>query len=82
MSKSPLNAAQRAGVASLVFVALLLSTGFAARASELQATKDFADVANTVERYIAKYGAEHVLLVLDIDNTVMSMDSEVRGRPI
>lgn len=77
MSKSPLNAAQRAGVASFLFLALVLSTGFAVRASELQATKDFADVANAVERYIAKYGAEHVLLVLDIDNTVMSMDSDL-----
>src|SRR6476660_2126319 len=77
MSKSPLNAAQRAGVASLVFLALLLSTGFAARASELQATKDFADVAKAVEGYAAKFGAEHVLLVMDIDNTVMSMDSDL-----
>jgi hypothetical protein len=77
MSKSLLNAAQRAGVASFLFLALLLSTGFAARASELQATKDFADVAKTVEGYAAKYGAEHVLLALDIDNTVMSMDSDL-----
>ena len=77
MSKSPLNAAQRAGVASLVFLALVLSAGLAARASELQATKDFADVAKTVEGYVAKYGAEHVLLVLDIDNTVMSMDTDL-----
>jgi hypothetical protein len=77
MSKSPLNAAQRAGAASFLFIALVLSTGFVARASELQATKDFADVANAVQRYMAKYGAEHVLLVLDIDNTVMSMDSDL-----
>jgi hypothetical protein len=77
MSKSPLNAAQRAGVVSLVFLALLLSTGFAARASELLATKDFADAAKAVEGYVSKYGAEHVLLVLDIDNTVMSMDSDL-----
>jgi hypothetical protein len=61
----------------LVFLALLLSTGFAARASELQATKDFSDVAKTVDGYVAKFGAEHVLLVLDIDNTVMSMDSDL-----
>src|SRR5262245_20901150 len=77
MSTSPLNAARRAGVASFLFLALLLSSDFAARASELQATKDFADAARTVEDYVAKYGAEHVLLVLDIDNTVMSMDSDL-----
>jgi hypothetical protein len=77
MSKSPLNAARRAGVASFLFLALLLGTGFAARASELQATADFADAARTAEDYVARFGAEHVLLVLDIDNTVMSMDSDL-----
>ena len=77
MSKSLLSAAQRALIASCVAVALLLSTGLAGWASELQATKDFADVAATVRQYVAKFGAEHVLLVLDIDNTVMSMDSDL-----
>jgi hypothetical protein len=77
MSTSSLNAIRRAGVASFLCLALLLSACIAARASELQATKDFADVAKTVEAYIAKYGAEHVLLVLDIDNTVMSMDTDL-----
>ena len=77
MSKSPLNAAQRAGIASLFFLALVLSTSFGARASELQATKDFADVAKAVEGYITKYGAEHVVLVMDIDNTIMSMDTDL-----
>jgi hypothetical protein len=77
MITSPLNATRRAGLASFVSVALLLSIGIAARASELQSTKDFADVAKTVDAYIAKYGAEHVLLVLDIDNTVMSMDTDL-----
>ncbi len=77
MNKSPLNAARRAGVASFFFLALILSTGSATRASELQATRDFADAARAVEDYVAKYGAEHVLLVLDIDNTVMSMDSDL-----
>src|SRR6185295_18717317 len=70
------NAAQRAVVA-FVLVALSLGGGFALRASELQATKDFADVAEAVNRYVDKYGAEHVLLALDIDNTVMSMDSDL-----
>jgi Protein of unknown function (DUF2608) len=77
MSKIRLNAVQRAGVASLVFLALVLSAGHAARASELQATGDFADVAKAVDRYAAKFGAEHVLLVMDIDNTVMSMDTDL-----
>ncbi|HEX5470659.1 MAG TPA: DUF2608 domain-containing protein, partial [Lacipirellulaceae bacterium] len=77
MCKSSLSVAQRAVVASLTLVALLLSAGQGVRASELLATKDFADVAKTVECYAQQYGAKHVLLVLDIDNTVMSMDSDL-----
>lgn len=77
MSTSPLNANRRAGIASFLSLALLLGASILARASELQATKDFADVAKAVDAYIAKYGAEHVLLVLDIDNTVMSMDTDL-----
>jgi hypothetical protein len=46
-------------------------------ASELRGTKDFADVAAAVKAAIEKYGAEHVLLALDIDNTVMAMDSDL-----
>jgi hypothetical protein len=77
MSTSPLNAIRRAWVASFLGVALLLTANVAVRGSELQSTKDFADVAKAVDAYIAKYGAEHVLLVLDIDNTVMSMDTDL-----
>jgi Protein of unknown function (DUF2608) len=77
MSNRPLNAAQRAGVVSLACLALVLTAGFAARGSELQATEDFADVAKAVGRYVATYGAEHVLLVMDIDNTVMSMETDL-----
>ncbi len=57
--------------------ALVLSGALAARASELRSTKDFADVVAAVERYIEKYGAEHVLLALDIDNTMMAMDNDL-----
>ncbi len=77
MSKSLLNAVPRARAASFLLVALLLLQSVAARASELLATKDFGDVATAVEAYVAKYGAEHVLLVLDIDNTIMSMDTDL-----
>lgn len=77
MSKSLLHAARRAAVASLLFAALILSAASAVRASELQASKDFADVAEAVNRYIDKFGPEHVLLALDIDNTIMSMDGDL-----
>jgi hypothetical protein len=30
-----------------------------------------------VERFVEEYGAEHVLLALDIDNTMMSMDNDL-----
>lgn len=46
-------------------------------ASELRSTKSFADIAAAVEKAVAKYGAEHVLLALDIDNTIMSMDNDL-----
>jgi hypothetical protein len=75
MTKS-LPAAQRAAIISFFLVALTLSAT-TARASELQATKDFADVAAAVEHYVEEFGAEHVVLVLDIDNTVMSMDGDL-----
>jgi hypothetical protein len=72
-----LLAAQRAALASLFLSALIVAPISVVRASELQATKDFADVAAAVNRDIEKFGAEHVLLVLDIDNTVMSMDGDL-----
>jgi len=71
------SARRRAAIGSFVFVAFILQASLAAWASELLATKDFADVAATVDRYVKEYGAEHVLLVLDIDNTVMSMDDDL-----
>lgn len=76
MSKRFLSAGERAVVALFVLAALVLDQGYV-RASELQATKNFADVAVAVEHYVEKFGAEHVLLALDIDNTVMSMDGDL-----
>jgi tRNA A-37 threonylcarbamoyl transferase component Bud32 len=63
--------------AAVWFQSLNVATRVALMASGLEATKDFADVAKAAERYIEKYGAEHVLMALDIDNTVMSMDTEL-----
>jgi Protein of unknown function (DUF2608) len=77
MSKSLLSVAQRAAVASFALVALLLCAVPGVLASDLLATKNFSDVAATVQHYAEQYGPKHVLLVLDIDNTIMSMDSEL-----
>jgi hypothetical protein len=67
----------RAHVVRCAIVALLLIAAPVARASELRGTKDFADVAAAVEAAVKKYGAGHVLLAMDIDNTVMSMDHDL-----
>ncbi|HVT27317.1 MAG TPA: DUF2608 domain-containing protein [Lacipirellulaceae bacterium] len=77
MSKSLLSVAQRAVVASLALAALVLNADSGLLASDLLATTDFAGVAATVQRYAEQYGPKHVLLVLDIDNTIMSMDSDL-----
>jgi len=77
MSKCLIGDKLRARIIWCVLVALVLSSASIAPASELRGTKDFADVAAAVERTVEKYGAEHVLLALDIDNTVMSMDNDL-----
>jgi hypothetical protein len=77
MSTRSTPASLRARTAACALLAFLLSAASAARASELRGTKDFADVMAAVERAVEKYGAEHVLLALDIDNTVMSMDHDL-----
>lgn len=77
MSEIPLSISLRAALMRCVVVALLLAGYQASRAAELRATSDFADVAAAVEQFVAKYGAEHVLLAMDIDNTMMSMDDDL-----
>ena len=46
-------------------------------ASDIIATDDFRDVAAAVMRYADEFGPEHVLLVLDIDNTLLAMNGEL-----
>jgi hypothetical protein len=77
MSNTLLKCARRAAVLRCALAALVLAAASAIQASELRATKDFADVAAVVNRYVEEFGAEHVLLVLDIDNTIMSMDTDL-----
>ncbi len=78
MTKTFLASVPRAAAAWCALAALLLS-GFAAVAlgSELRPTKEFADVAVAVNRYVEQFGAEHVLLILDVDNTIMAMDQDL-----
>jgi hypothetical protein len=77
MSKIYSMCAHRAAIFRCALVAFLLSVAPVTLASELRATKDFADVAAVVDRYVEEFGAEHVLLVLDIDNTIMAMDTDL-----
>src|SRR5690606_25516525 len=56
----------------------LLAVGWlaaVAAASEFRETEQFADAVAAVESYAAQYGAENVWLVLDIDNTLLAMQS-------
>ena len=48
-----------------------------AGASEFRESEDFADAVAAVDSYAAQYGAENVWLVLDIDNTLLAMQSDL-----
>jgi uncharacterized protein DUF2608 len=56
---------------------LVVGANAAALASDVRETDDFADVAKMVEQLADEFGPEHVLLVLDIDNTIMAMNHEL-----
>jgi len=42
-------------------------------------TSDFADVEKAAEVLIERHGAKNVLIVLDIDNTLLTMDQDLGG---
>ena len=75
MSKFTLDGARQCTIAWCA-VAAIIGNGFAAfaSASEITATDDFRDVAAAVVDYADEFGPEHVLLVLDIDNTLVAMN--------
>jgi hypothetical protein len=50
------------------------AAGAALLAGEVRTTANLKDVADVVDRYVEEYGAEHVLLVMDIDNTILAMN--------
>jgi hypothetical protein len=49
----------------------------AVQASGITATDDFRTVAAAVTQYADQLGPEHVLLVLDIDNTLLAMNGDL-----
>jgi hypothetical protein len=75
MRNLSLSSAPRAAVAWCALVVFaLLAAAHSAPAAEYRSIKDFRAVAESVNRYIEKYGADHVVLVVDIDNTVLAMN--------
>lgn len=65
----------RATVYWCILVALAwLAVPAADLAAEVRATFEFQDVVYAVERYAEQYGPEHVLLVVDVDNTLLAMN--------
>ncbi|HEY3393625.1 MAG TPA: DUF2608 domain-containing protein [Lacipirellulaceae bacterium] len=78
MAEILLRPARRAAIAVLV-AALAVGSRWAsvARSSEITASDDFRDVASVVARYADEFGPERVLLVLDIDNTLLAMNQDL-----
>lgn len=64
----------RFALSSLLLSAVVTPPAFAGGAIE---TRDFAEVVGVAEKAIAQYGAESVLLVCDIDNTLLAMNGEL-----
>jgi hypothetical protein len=56
-------------------VAVCLCFSVLSQAGELTDVADFAEVGAQVEQYTQKFKPENVLLVLDIDNTLLAMDT-------
>jgi len=76
MSKNSHRCGHRALVVYSVLAALVWSAVSTAvlPAGEVRTTADLKDVADVVDHYADQYGAEHVLLVVDIDNTLLAMN--------
>jgi Protein of unknown function (DUF2608) len=57
-----------------VSASLVFACAAAASATGYRTTSDFKDVASTIEQSADQFGPDHLLLVLDIDNTLLAMD--------
>ena len=75
MPSTRTNTAARIGFALRPAVAVFcLLLPAALRANEIIATDDFRNVAAAVAEYADEFGPERVLLVVDIDNTILAMN--------
>jgi hypothetical protein len=64
----------RRALFACTLVACAWSCAAAAGASSFRETNEFADALAITQSYVEQYGAEHVLFVVDIDNTLLAMD--------
>lgn len=65
----------RAVVAYGVLLALICASApTTLLAGDSRSTKDFRDAVEVAERYVEQFGPEHVLLVVDVDNTLLAMN--------
>jgi Protein of unknown function (DUF2608) len=76
---TPLPSRAARAVVSWYAALVIASCGWAASAAAggIQATKDFAEVAAAVDHYVDEFGPRHVLLVVDIDNTLLAMNQDL-----
>ncbi|RIK75903.1 MAG: hypothetical protein DCC67_14655 [Planctomycetota bacterium] len=77
MTRSPFETPARRPRPALIAALALLASASPAAASQLRETSDFADVVAAVADYANRYGAEQVLLVCDLDNTLLAMADEL-----
>lgn len=77
MSTTAIRGSLRAIMMWCAAAAVACAPPAALHASEITATDDFRDVAAAVTRYIDEFGPERVLLVLDIDNTLLAMNHDL-----
>ncbi len=59
----------------LALLTLALATG--APASEYRESEQFADAVSATQAYVERYGADATLLVVDIDNTLLTMQGDL-----
>lgn len=68
---------RRSHLATAIAAVALLMGCPAAMAGGVLETEEFAEVATIVEAAVAQHGAENVLLVCDIDNTLLAMNRDL-----
>src|SRR5688500_15980315 len=77
MSTTVFRGSRRATTVLCAVVAIAGALPAALHASEITATDDFRAVAAAVAKYAHEFGPDRVLLVLDIDNTLLAMDHDL-----